>query len=110
MLGGAIKLPDCGDRDALPRCGSLQRVVNLSDRDVRVELAASMLPETTTWHTVVPLVRAGAAYEPPNAAIYLPRGSRLRTVDAEVPEGQAAAAALDHGVVGDGMIVVVPGE
>ena len=108
MLGGVIKLPDCGSRDALPRCGSLLRVVNLCDRDVRVEMSASMQPEAT-WHTLVPLVRAGAAYEPPNAAIYLPRGSRVRTVDATQPEGRAVAG-LDHGIVGDGMIVVVPAE
>ncbi len=108
MLGGVVlRLPDCGDHEALPNCSPIKRVVNLGSRDARLEFRVPG-GAMDGWAPLIPVVRAGAAHELPNAAIYVPRGSRIRAVDAREPEGPLCPTLRDFGVVGDAMIIVLP--
>ena len=105
-----LKLPEGGARAALPCCGSLRRVVNLSGRDVRVEFCqeADAASTRASWHPLVPVVRAGTAYEPAHGGIYLPRAARLRTVPASSSLAVGVVDGLHHGFACDGAVVVVP--
>lgn len=108
MQGPPLRLPDCGAPEALPYCGLLKRVVNLSSLDVRVEFQVPGVAAGDGWAPVVPLVRAGRAHEPANGVVALPRGCRIRTVNAREPEGPGSRTLRDFGVLGDSMIVVQP--
>ena len=107
MLGGTIlQLPDCNDHAALPLCSPVKHIVNLSSVDVRIEFRVPG-GAADAWAPLVPLVPAGRAHDMPHAAIYVPRGSRLRSVDAREPEGSAKTL-RDFGVVGEAIILVQP--
>ena len=91
-------LVDCFERSNLPRCGRVRQVINKNVRDIEVQ---AYIPETNSWNTVFPLVKANTQISMPNGAVWLPKNCIIRSVDAtDKTELQV------HGAVGDGLDVI----
>lgn len=98
MPRARYSLPDCSTKESIPACGIIKDIVNLSNRPIRVE---ALIAEADTWYTVVPVVQAESSHMLYNAALWLPRTARVRTVDAESGELRS-----NFGVVGQGLAVI----
>ena len=118
MLFVKLRLPDCSDSQALPHCGMIKRVVNLSSRDICIEIrppgycgrgsvigveAIGDEAVADGWAPLVPLVRATSIYNPVNSCLWAPRGSKVRAVDPT-----SGLHLHDFGVLGDTMLLVHP--
>jgi hypothetical protein len=93
-----LRVPESAATDALPMCAPLRGVVNESSAAVRIE---GWFLDAAMWVPLIPRVEGASTCSILAGAIWLPRSTLLRSVDA-----LSGDLVTLFGAIGDGMTVV----